>query len=185
MIRLTRILRGIKARTIDKFRRLTPLIQPHAWNHFGGNIFLNLNGACLTAERACSRPARGLPYLKQAGSLVCEAFAGCEAVHIRISSQGLSHGVNQITVATVPSFDRANRNNNGNYWSGIPGILSIQLAVLFALSVAALVYLNWSSKAALTEFMATGKPSLSEPSHPPQPAPLQQVKNRTACPRRA
>jgi hypothetical protein len=92
---------------------------------------------------------------------------------------------NQITVAAVPSFDQANRNNNDNYWSGIPGILSIQLAVLFALAIAAIVYLNWSSKAALTEFMAAGKPSVSEPSHPPQPAPLQQVKNRTACPRRA
>jgi hypothetical protein len=87
-------------------------------------------------------------------------------------------------VASVPSFDQANRNNNDNYWSGIPEILSIQLAVLFALAIAVIVYLNWSSKAALTEFMATGKPSVSEPSHPP-PAPLQQVKNRTACPRRA
>jgi hypothetical protein len=86
----------------------------------------------------------------------------------------------------MPSFDRASPNNNGNYWSGIVGILSIQLAVLFALSIAALVYLNWSSKAALTEFMVTGKPSVSEPGHLPQSSvPLQQVKNRTACPRRA
>jgi hypothetical protein len=85
----------------------------------------------------------------------------------------------------VPSIDRANRNNNGNYWSGIPGILSIQLAVLFALAVTAIVYLNWSSNAALTEFMATEKPSASEPGHFSQPMPLQQVKSRTACPRRA
>jgi hypothetical protein len=86
----------------------------------------------------------------------------------------------------VASLDQANRNNDGNYWSGITGILSIQLAVLFALSVAVIVYLNWSSKAALTEFMATGKPSVSEPSRLPQSsAPLQQVKNRAACPRRA
>jgi hypothetical protein len=85
----------------------------------------------------------------------------------------------------VPSFDRANQDNDDNYWSGISGILSVQLAVLFALAVAALVYLNWSSNAALTEFMATGKPSVSEPSAPPQPVPLQQVKSRMACPRRA
>ena len=85
----------------------------------------------------------------------------------------------------MPSFYRASRNNNGNYWSGITGILSIQLAVLFALSVAAVVYLNWSSKAALTEFMATGKPSVSEPGRLPQSSvPLQQVKSRTVCPRR-
>jgi hypothetical protein len=86
----------------------------------------------------------------------------------------------------MPSLDRANRNNNGNYWSGIPGILSIQLAVLFALAVAAIVYLNWSSKAAVSEFMATGQPSVSEPSRLPQASvPLQQVKSRAACPRRA
>jgi hypothetical protein len=84
----------------------------------------------------------------------------------------------------MASFDRASRNNIASYWSGITGILSIQLAVLFALSVAAIAYLNWSSKAALTEFMITGKPSASEPGHLPQPVPLQQVKSRTACPRR-
>ena len=51
---------------------------------------------------------------------------------------------------------------------------------MFALSVAAIVYLNWSSKAAVTEFMATGKPSVSEPSRLPQSSvPLQQVKSRT------
>jgi hypothetical protein len=87
-------------------------------------------------------------------------------------------------VAPVPSFDRASRNDSDNYWSAITRILSVQLAVLFVLSMAAIVYLNWSSKAALTEFMATGKPPVSEPSHPAQPVPLQQVKNRTACPRR-
>jgi hypothetical protein len=86
----------------------------------------------------------------------------------------------------MPSFDRASSNNNGDYWSGITKILSIQLAVLFALSVAAIAYLNWSSKAAVTEFMATGKPSVSEPGRLPQSSvPLQQVKSRTACPRRA
>jgi hypothetical protein len=84
----------------------------------------------------------------------------------------------------MPSFDQASRNNSGSYWSGTAGILAIQLAILFALSVAALVYLDWSSNAALTEFMAAGKPSASQPSHLPQPVPLQQVKSRTACPRR-
>jgi hypothetical protein len=86
----------------------------------------------------------------------------------------------------MPLFDRASRNNNCDYWSEITGILSIQLVVLFALSVIALVYVNWSSKAAVTDFMATGKPSVSEPSRLPQSSvPLQHVKNRTGCPRRA
>jgi hypothetical protein len=84
----------------------------------------------------------------------------------------------------MPSFDQASRSNNGSYWSRTAGILAIQLAVLFALSVAAIVYVNWSSGAALAEFMASSKPSAMEPSHLPQPAPLQQVKSRSACPRR-
>ena len=84
----------------------------------------------------------------------------------------------------MPSLDHASRNNNGTYWSGIAGILAIQLVILFALSVAAIVYVNWSSDAALAEFMASSKPSAAEPSHPPQLLPVQQVKSRTACPRR-
>ena len=84
----------------------------------------------------------------------------------------------------MPSFDQASRNSNGSYWSGIAGMLAIQLAILFALSVAAIVYLNWSSDAALAEFLASGKPSATEPSQLPEPVPLQQVKSRTACPRR-
>jgi hypothetical protein len=85
----------------------------------------------------------------------------------------------------MPSFDHASRNHNGNYWSGIAGILAIQLAVLFALSVAAIMYLNWSSNAALAEFMAAGKPSASEPSHLLQPPiPVLQAKTRMACPRK-
>jgi hypothetical protein len=85
----------------------------------------------------------------------------------------------------MPSFDRASRNNRGTYWSGSAGILAIQLAVLFALSVAAIFYVNWSSEAAVAEFMAIGKPSVSEPSHLPQPPiPVRQVKSRTACPRK-
>lgn len=85
----------------------------------------------------------------------------------------------------MPSFDRASPNNSGSYWSGIPGILSIQLTVVFVLSIAAILYLNWSSNAALAEFMTTEKPSASQPGHLPQPSPLQQVKSRMACPRRA
>jgi hypothetical protein len=84
----------------------------------------------------------------------------------------------------VPSFDRASADSNGNYWSGILGILSIQLTVLFVLAVAAMIYLNWSSNAALLEFMTTEKPSALEPGHPPQGVPLQQVKSRMTCPRR-
>jgi hypothetical protein len=83
----------------------------------------------------------------------------------------------------MPSFDRASPDSNNTYWSGIAGILAIHLAVLFAVAVAALAYLNWSSNAAVAEFMAAGKPSASEPGDPPLlSVPVQQVKNKTACP---
>jgi hypothetical protein len=83
----------------------------------------------------------------------------------------------------MPSFHHVSRNTDGNYWSGIAGILAIHLAVLFAVSVAALAYLNWSSDAALAEFMAKDKPSASEPRHLSQSSvPVQQVKNKIACP---
>ena len=84
----------------------------------------------------------------------------------------------------MPSFDRASRNNTAEYWSAVTGILSIQIVVLFALAVAVVFYFNWSSKAAVREFMATGNPSVSEPGRPAQSSPLQQAKNRTGCPGR-
>jgi hypothetical protein len=86
----------------------------------------------------------------------------------------------------MPSFHHASRNTNGNYWSGIAGMLAMHLAVLFAVAVAALAYLNWSSNAALAEFMAKDKPSMSEPGHLPQSSvPVQQAKSKTACAKRA
>jgi hypothetical protein len=84
----------------------------------------------------------------------------------------------------MPSFDRASQTTNRSYWSGTAGMLAIQLAILFALSVVAIVYVNWSSDAALAEFMASGKPLAMEPSQLPQSIPLQQVKHRMACARR-
>ena len=86
----------------------------------------------------------------------------------------------------MPSFHHANRDTNGSYWTGIAGILAIHLAVLFAVSVAALAYLNWSSNAALADFMANDEPSASEPSHLLQSSvPVRHVKSKTACAKRA
>jgi hypothetical protein len=77
------------------------------------------------------------------------------------------------------------QSKRGIDWRGIITILVVQVAVLLALSGAAIFYLNWSSDAAQAEFMATFKPSASEPSHPRQPpTPIQPVNGRTACTRR-
>jgi hypothetical protein len=63
IILFTRILRGIKARTIHKFHPLTPLIQARDRNLFQGNIFLNLNGACPRSQVA-GDPRCACPNLK-------------------------------------------------------------------------------------------------------------------------
>jgi hypothetical protein len=84
----------------------------------------------------------------------------------------------------MPS-DHASRNDRSTYWSGIAGILAIQLAVLFALCLAAIAYLNWSSNTALADFMATDKPAVSKPGHPQLSVPIQQVKTKSSCPRKA
>jgi hypothetical protein len=83
----------------------------------------------------------------------------------------------------MPSIDHP---NDRGYWYGISGILAIHLAVLFAVSVAALVYINWSSSAALAEFEAAGRPPISRPRDLPNfSTPIQHAKGQVACPRKA
>jgi hypothetical protein len=95
------------------------------------------------------------------------------------------HDANPLRDASVALLDQASQKDHGTRWPGIMAILAIQLAVLFALAGAAIVYLNWSSNAALAEFMATSKPLASEPSHAPQLlTPVQHAKDRTSCARR-
>jgi hypothetical protein len=44
-------------------------------------------------------------------------------------------------------------------WAGWFKVLALQMAVLVALAVAAITYVNWTSDAAVLEFMSTGEPS--------------------------
>jgi hypothetical protein len=83
----------------------------------------------------------------------------------------------------MPSLPQATANNT-SYWSGIAGIIAIQLAVLFAVSAAALIYVNWSSNAALAEFMAGGTPSISRRNDATNYSiPIQHAKQRACAPR--
>jgi hypothetical protein len=85
-------------------------------------------------------------------------------------------------VGTVPSPDKAAPKKHGIDWPGVVGILAIQLAVLLALSCAVIFYLDWSSNAALAEFMVTTKSSASGLNNPGQPPiAIQQVKGKTTC----
>jgi hypothetical protein len=85
----------------------------------------------------------------------------------------------------MPSPDKAVQENSGNDWPGIIRILTIQLAVLLAVAGAVIFYLDWSSNAALAEFMAATKSSASGSSHSWQPpSAVQPAKGKTTCTRK-
>lgn len=81
------------------------------------------------------------------------------------------------------SSDQASQNDRGIARSRIAAIALAQLVVLLALLGAAIFYLNWSSGVAQAEFMRAMEPSMTVPV--PPSAPVQSVKARTACPRKA
>jgi hypothetical protein len=65
-------------------------------------------------------------------------------------------------------------------------ILLTQVAVLLALGGAVVWYVNWSSAVALKEFIGADQPALSNPhSQWPSQAPVQTVKSKSACARKA
>jgi LPS O-antigen subunit length determinant protein (WzzB/FepE family) len=56
-----------------------------------------------------------------------------------------------------------------DFWPSIVRIIILEIVLLIALSAAFICYLNWSSEAAVSEFMTSGSPS------------LQAVKDRPPC----
>ena len=86
----------------------------------------------------------------------------------------------------VPSIDHQSNANPGFDWQGIVRILFVQVLVLLALAGAFVWYLNWSSEVAWKEFISADKPALSSPNdHPQWQVPVQAVKGKAVCPRRA
>jgi hypothetical protein len=82
------------------------------------------------------------------------------------------------------SSDQASQNSRGIDRSRIAAIALAQLVVFLAILGAAIFYLNWSSSIAQAEFMRAMEPPMSV--RPPQSsAPVQSVKARTACTRKA
>jgi LPS O-antigen subunit length determinant protein (WzzB/FepE family) len=77
----------------------------------------------------------------------------------------------------VTSANDANQESRQNAWQsawpGIVRIIIVEVVLLLALAVALVYYLNWSSEAAVSEFMSNSN------------APLQAVKNRAPCDRSA
>jgi hypothetical protein len=84
----------------------------------------------------------------------------------------------------MPSLNRQGGQNRRINWPGIVGTLLAQVLVLVALSIAAVYYVNWSSEAALAEFLGAIKPSASDHSRQFS-NPMKPVKGRTSCARGA
>jgi hypothetical protein len=83
-----------------------------------------------------------------------------------------------------PIVDKSNLNRE-NLRLGIARTVVIQALVLLALAGAAVWYVNWSSAAALSEFMNAGKPPVSGLNlHPQSQAPIQAVHAKAICARK-
>jgi hypothetical protein len=68
----------------------------------------------------------------------------------------------------VPSNRASRQNSYQGSWPSIVRMIILEIVLLFALAAALVYYLNWSSDAAMSEFMATGHPQLQAvKDHPP------------------
>ena len=86
----------------------------------------------------------------------------------------------------MPSMDDQSRISRTIDRLGIVRILFVQVMLLLALAGAVVRYVNWSSEVAWQEFLSSTAPTLAGASRQPQPqAPVQTVKGKAACPRKA
>ena len=88
----------------------------------------------------------------------------------------------------MPSMDRQSRMNRTIDRLGIVRILLVQVMILLALAGAVVRYVNWSSEVALQEFLSASQPALAGASRQSQPkpqAPVQAVKAKAACAKKA
>ncbi len=71
-------------------------------------------------------------------------------------------------------------------WLMIVRIMAVQVLVQVAMAGAVVWYVSWSYEAAWQEFLSANKPPLSGPNHhPPSQAPVQTVKGKAACAKKA
>jgi hypothetical protein len=78
------------------------------------------------------------------------------------------------------------RQDTENRRPHVAAIAVTQLAVLLVLGWALVAWLNWSSNAAMAEFIAAPKPPVVAPGEPHASIPLRPAHHRSAiCPRRA
>jgi hypothetical protein len=86
----------------------------------------------------------------------------------------------------VPSIGNHRRMKRDIGWLGIVRTVLVQVLVLLALAGVVVWYLDWSSEAAWNDFIGAGKFPVSSPDRQPQSsAPVQIIKAKAACVRRA
>jgi Tfp pilus assembly protein PilO len=72
------------------------------------------------------------------------------------------------SVNNAPSSRASRQNSYQGSWPSIVRMIVLEIVLLLALAAALVYYLNWSSEAAMSEFMATGQPQLhAVKDHPP------------------
>ena len=79
----------------------------------------------------------------------------------------------------MPLFNSQNQNVRVIRWQGIVATAVIELLVLLALAFAVVRYVEWSSDAAVAEFMSAIKSS--DPNHSSEVLPIRSLKGRTGC----
>jgi len=74
--------------------------------------------------------------------------------------------------------------NSRSRWRGIATTVVVELLILLALAYAAVRYVEWSSDAAVAEFMSAAKPMASDRNHSRESAtPIQLRKGQASCER--
>jgi hypothetical protein len=72
--------------------------------------------------------------------------------------------------------------NSQIHWRGIGTTVVVELLVLLALAFGVVSYVEWSSNAAVTEFVSATKSSASDSNHSNEPsAQIQSPKGGTGC----
>ena len=71
--------------------------------------------------------------------------------------------------------------NSQIHWRGIGATVAVALLTSLALAFAVVSYVEWSSNAAVAEFMRAAEASASDPNNE-SPAPIQSLKSQTGCP---
>ncbi len=96
-----------------------------------------------------------------------------------------SRGTRDIGARSMPLVISQNQNVRGIRWRGIAGTVVVELLVLVAVGAAVVRYVEWSSDAALAEFMSATEPSASVANHSGEfSTPVQALKVRADCDRK-